>query len=246
MTRISSAFLSLLLLGGTMYACADPASEPPAAVKQVLKTLVPDHRPDDIRPAPLAGYFEVRYGTDIFYISSDGRYAFHGDIVDIPAQINLTENRRSELRKALFGKLDGEQPIIFAPRAKPKHVIYVFTDVDCTFCRRFHSEITQYNDRGIEVRYLAYPRSGADTPSYFKAVAVWCANDRRAALTRAKAGENLPAASCKNPVLEHMALAEQFGVSGTPTLILPDGSSLPGYVPPAQLAAYLDQQFPTR
>jgi thiol:disulfide interchange protein DsbC len=236
-------FAASLCAAATATAGSASAAAPPAAVTQVLEKLLPEQRPDEVRAAPLDGFYEARYGADIFYISADGRYALHGDIVDLGQEVNLTENRRAEIRKGLLGKLDGESAIVFAPHGKARHVVYVFTDVDCAYCRHLHSEIAQYNARGIEIRYLAFPRSGVDTPSYDTMVSVWCSADRQAALTRAKLGQKIKPASCDNPVREQMALGEQFGVSGTPTLILPDGSALPGYVPPAQLAAYLDEQF---
>ncbi len=105
-----------------------------------------------------------------------------------------------------------------------------------------HKQIADYNRLGIEIRYLAYPRSGVNTPSYYKAVDVWCAKDRKAALTRAKLGETLPKRSCDHPVDEDMALADKFGVDGTPTLILDDGSVIPGYVEPDRLIAFLEQR----
>ena len=84
-------------------------------------------------------------------------------------------------------------------------------------------------------------RSGLNTPSFFKAEAVWCSKDRKDALTRAKAGETLPPGKCDNPVRTEMELGEQLGVNGTPAIFLEDGTLLPGYIPPARLAAELDR-----
>lgn len=249
MNRLFLALSLLVTSAASLCAGAEsvaPTAAPPEAVTQVLAKLLPDQHPDEVRDGPLPGFYEARYGADIFYISGDGRYALHGDVVDLERQVNLTDARRSEIRKALLAKIDPGSAIVFAPHGKTRHVVYVFTDVDCAYCRHLHSEISQYNDKGIEIRYLAFPRSGADTPSYYTMVSVWCSGDRQSALTHAKLGEKIKSATCKNPVREQMALGEQFGVSGTPTLVLPDGSTLPGYVPPAQLAAYLDEQFSGR
>jgi thiol:disulfide interchange protein DsbC len=241
-----AVLLSLLAILATTSSRADDGPAVPAGVRQALEKLTMDHQPDEIRAAPISGFYEVRYGSEIFYISGDGHYAMRGDLVDVTQEKNLTETRRNEVRSALLAKLDDKSAIVFSPRGKVKHTIYAFTDVDCPYCRRMHSEIAQYNQRGIEIRYLAYPRSGPNTPSYYKMVSVWCAGDRRTALTRAKAGQPVAPATCKNPVLDHMALADRFGVSGTPTLVMPDGSVLPGYVPPTELADYLDENFPDR
>ena len=131
--------------------------------------------------------------------------------------------------------------MIIFPASKPRHTLTVFTDIDCGYCRKLHSDIDKYNDEGITVRYLPFPRSGPDTPSYYKAVSVWCSDDRRAALTRAKAGQDVPNATCDNPVRASLALGHKLGVNGTPALILEDGHLLPGYVPPKKLAQVMEQ-----
>jgi thiol:disulfide interchange protein DsbC len=118
----------------------------------------------------------------------------------------------------------------------------VFTDIDCGYCRKLHNEMAKYNAEGITVRYMPYPRSGLNTPSYYKAVSVWCSDDRRDALTRAKAGKDVPRATCDNPVQASLELGHQLGVTGTPALVLEDGQLLPGYVPAKKLSQVLDQQ----
>lgn len=227
-----------LLFG--LFAANLHAQEVPAAVSGMLAKIIPGVQPDDIRPAAVNGFYEISYGADVFYVSTDGRFIMRGDLLDMQAQVNLTESRRADFRSRLIAGLSPKELLSFAPRDKPRHVVHVFTDIDCSFCRQLHREMRQYNDLGIEIRYLAYPRSGPDTPSYHKIVSVWCADDPHAAMTRAKAGEAIPGLSCDNPVDEHLALAESFGVRGTPTIVLQDGSTLPGYVPPARLAEYLD------
>jgi thiol:disulfide interchange protein DsbC len=233
---------AVLLYCAMLPACAQPAADASGALTEALAKIIPGEKPDSIRPAPISGFHEVSYGAQIFYISDDARYVLQGELLDLGARENVTETRRAELRVGLLQALDVNDTIVFAPKGKTKHVIHVFTDVDCTYCRRLHAEIGEYNERGIEVRYLAFPRSGADTPLYDKMVSVWCADDRHAAMTRAKNGQSVKTAQCANPVRAQLALAADFGVNGTPTLVFPDGSSMPGYVPADQLAAYLDAQ----
>ncbi len=217
---------------------------PPRAVTELLERIIPEVPPDSVRPAAVDGFYEVSYDNDILYISADGRFLLRGDLYDMRTQANLTESRRAAFRLGLVEALKPEQLVVFAPNGgKARHVVYVFTDIDCNFCRQLQREMRQYNELGIEVRYLAYPRSGPDTPSYHKIVSVWCADDRLEAMTRAKAGEAVPAKTCDNPVLDHMQIAARVGVRGTPTFVLEDGTTLPGYVPPARLAEYLDEAF---
>lgn len=242
--------LALVSGGAAMQGCAaeqaNAESKPSAAVATALVRLLPEGD-YTVRPSPITGFQEVAHGAQVFYLSDDGRYALQGELYELETERSLTEERRGELRLALLAALKTEDLIVFAPEeGETKHVLHVFTDVDCTYCRRLHAEIAEYNALGIEVRYLAFPRSGVDSPVYHKMVSVWCAEDRRAAMTLAKAGDSVPDADCDHPVREQIDLAGSFGVTGTPTLVFPDGSSLPGYVPPAQLAAYLDAQFPGR
>ena len=231
-----------LLAGASLVAAA--ADTVPEAVGKMLRAIVPDQAPDEVRAAPIDGFYEATYGADTFYISADGRYMLQGDLLDLKAQVNLTERRRSQQRLTLMQAVKKEDAIVFAPQDKAKYTVYVFTDIDCGYCRQLHKEIKRYNDLGIEIRYLAYPRTGIDTPSYYKAVSVWCAADRKAALTEAKGGRQPPERRCDNPVQAEYTLGSKLGVSGTPTLVFSDGSLLPGYLNPAQLAQYLKTQFP--
>jgi thiol:disulfide interchange protein DsbC len=166
-------------------------------------------------------------------------------MVDLVSREDLTENspRLAEARKKeakerveAVNKIGEDQMIVFAPDGKAEHTITIFTDIDCGYCRKLHAEMDGYKAEGIRVRYLFFPRAGVDTPSYDKAVSVWCADDRQAALTDAKAGKSVPDKKCDNPVKQHMELGEKLGISGTPAIILGNGDIVPGYVPPKRLA----------
>jgi thiol:disulfide interchange protein DsbC len=118
----------------------------------------------------------------------------------------------------------------------------VFTDIDCGYCRKLHSEIDQYMAEGITINYLFFPRAGKPSESYDKAVSVWCASDRKAALTAAKKGETVPTKTCKNPIDDHMKLAEEFDVKGTPMIVTAEGAVFPGYLPAKQLLTVLESE----
>jgi len=211
-------------------------------VREILSKIIPNEKPDAITRSPVHGLYEVIYGPEIIYVTGDGRFLLQGDVVDLESQKNITEEKRSHGRRKLIGSIDPATMITFSPKVV-KHVVTVFTDIDCPYCRKMHQEITDYNNQGIEIRYLAYPRSGINTPSYFKAVSVWCAKDRREAMTISKAGGKVDDKSCDNPVRSHMMMGTQVGVTGTPTLVLEDGSVMPGYVPAQQLSALLDERI---
>lgn len=216
------------------------AEEDAAKVKEMLSELIPDSQPDSIVASPIDGLYEVSFGPTLVYVTADGRYLIQGDMLDVKEKRNLTEAHRAERRKEMLGSLDDNELIIFKPD-QATHAVTVFTDIDCGYCRKFHQEIADYNKLGIEVRYAAFPRAGIGSPSFNKAVSVWCADDRNKAITRAKAGDNIDKKTCDNPVAAEYMLGQQLGVSGTPSIILEDGTLVPGYVPPGRLKQLLDQ-----
>jgi thiol:disulfide interchange protein DsbC len=218
-------------------ALADPGVHD--AIESSLRKVLPDMKADQIRPSPIPGVSEVQVGPRLFYVTNDGRYLLQGSLIDLQTRQDISENRRKAFRLEAINAL-GEKDMIIFPAKNARHTVTVFTDVDCTYCRKLHKQINRYNDLGITVRYLLYPRSGANTPSYYKAVTVWCSDNRQDALTRAKAGEQLKPRDCPNPVSDVIALGEAVGLQGTPAIVLDDGEMVPGYVPPDKLAQALD------
>lgn len=193
------------------------------------------------RPTVIPGLSEFISGSRLYYVSDDGETFVEGSLIDVQANKDLTEARLGETRVGELEKVGLDNMIVFKPK-KPKHFIYVFTDIDCGYCRKLHSEIDQYLNAGIEVRYLFFPRAGLGSDSYNKAVAVWCAKDRQEALTKAKKGEAIEMKQCDNPVKRHMELGEEFGAAGTPMLVTEKGSIIPGYVNAISLAQGLDKE----
>lgn len=216
-----------------------PAAKGEAAVRAAIAKLAPQARIERIGPAPLPGYMEVVIGGQLIYVSDDARYLIQGSVMDIPARKDLTEVSRAAIRRDVLKTLGPENRIVFAP-AKPKHTVTVFTDIDCGYCRKLHAEIGAYNAQGIAVEYLFFPRTGIGSESFAKAVAVWCAADRRAALTAAKAGDEPPKKSCKNPITMEYAAGQKMGIDGTPAIITADGTQIGGYLPPKLMRERLD------
>lgn len=253
-----AALVPFLLL--VLTACAPPrdastgqapdsaAKPPPAPLADVapgdleaLKARVQAHVPglqiDAVRPTPVEGLFEVQSGFGFGYVSADGRYLIEGDLSDLISGERLTDNRRRTARAELIAGLSADQTIDYAPaKDKTQYTVTVFTDIDCGYCRKLHQHIAEYNADGIAVRYVFFPRSGPQTESFYKAEKVWCAADRGAALTQAKLGQGFEGPKdCKNPVMDHLRLAAQLGLRGTPAIVLPDGEIIPGYQAPAEL-----------
>lgn len=223
-------------------AAVEPASTPELEAlraKLAAKLAVPIQA---IRPTPMPGIYEIQAGLSFGYVSADGDYLIEGDMVNLSAGENVTEKRRKVVRLAAVEKLNAENMIIFAPPADQiKHTITVFTDIDCGYCRMLHSQMAEYNAKGIAIRYVFFPRSGPNTKAFFEAENVWCSPDRKTALTKSKAGETIPeVAKCKNPIMDQYTTAGAIGVRGTPSLILEDGEMIPGYQTPDQLSQVLD------
>ena len=217
------------------------AADDAAAADTIAKTL--GIEPGNVRPSPIAGVYEIQHQREFAYVTADGRYLLRGDLVDLKSGEELTENRRRVDRLEVLAKLGPKKFIEFAPPppVAAKYTVTVFTDIDCGYCRKLHSEIAQYNAKGIAIRYAFYPRSGPDTDAWRSAEAVWCSADQRKALTDAKAGAEvrLKGKVCENPIAEEYQLAQDLGIRGTPMMVLPNGDVYPGYVPAAQLAAKL-------
>lgn len=237
-TLIVSALL------GTLIVAISPAFAEPTAtqtIENALKQSLPELKPDSVKPSPMKGLYEVTVGPKVFYVSEDGLYLVQGSLIDIKARADLTEQRLSAARLAALDKVGTDKMIVFKPKA-PKHLIYVFTDIDCGYCRKLHSEMAQYQTEGIEIRYLFFPRAGAGSESWNKAVSVWCAKDRNAALTTAKQGGTVESKTCDNPVEQHMNLGMAMGANGTPMIVTAKGQVLPGYVGATQLAKMLEKE----
>lgn len=209
-----------------------------------LADLLPGVERDQVSETPIQGIYEVAVGTQIAYVSDDGRYLLQGELFDLDSNENLTEQRRSKARVSVLSNLDDAQMIVFSPQQQPaKHSIVVFTDIDCVYCRRLHQEIQQINDLGIEVRYAFYPRSGPGTVSWQKAGNVWCAQDRRTALTKAKSGADVPANKCENtPIQSQYDVGQMAGVRGTPAIFTLSGEQIGGYLPADAMLARLEAE----
>lgn len=211
------------------------------AIRQALTKSMPSVKVGAVKPSEISGLYEVTVGGNIFYASGDGKYLIQGHLVDIAARTDLTEEKLGGARKQAIEKLGVDKMIVFKPK-ESKYTVSIFTDIDCGYCRKLHSEIDQYMAQGITIQYLFFPRAGKGSDSYHKAVSVWCADDRKAALTAAKKGDTPPAKTCANPIDEHMQLAEDFEVKGTPMIVTEKGNIFPGYLPAKQLAEALAEE----
>ena len=223
------------LIAGTAWA-TDANTE--KTITDAIHKLVPGAQVESIDTSPLPGMYTVVASGQVVYVSGDGKYLMQGSLYDLADRRDLTSARMDDVRKTALAKMSPAKHIEFAPK-DPKYHVTVFTDIDCGYCRKLHSHIAEYNKDGIAVDYLFFPRTGIGSPSYDKAVSVWCAKDQKTALTEAKDGQDPKPAKCDNPVATEFSLGQQLGVTGTPTIIAKDGSVIGGYLTPQQMLQQL-------
>jgi thiol:disulfide interchange protein DsbC len=229
---VSGAFLSLA-------ASVTLAADPDQAIRATLTKLQPDMPIEAIAESPFTGLYQVHLkGGRLLYASADGQFLLQGNLYQMKGDeaVNLTRQAESKGIAKEINAIPAGEMVVFSPKEPAKAHITVFTDTDCGYCQKLHSEVPELNRRGIEVRYLAFPRQGIGSHGYNTLVSVWCAKDRQAAMNLAKSREDVPAATCENPVAKQYELGQMVGVNGTPAIVLGNGELIPGYQPAPQLA----------
>ena len=231
-TRISAVFSGLMLtLSFNLIAASETTNI--SQVKAKLQASL-GMQISSIGDAPVSGLLQIMTEKGLFYTSQDGKYLLQARIYNIEDGMrNITEEALGGVR--LSGLKEFKDAVIEYKADNEKYVVNIFTDITCGYCRKLHNEMDQYNDLGITVRYLAFPRGGINSSSYTDMVSVWCAVDKQDAMDNAKAGGSVASKNCETKVAEQYAFGQRIGVSGTPNIIMPNGSVIPGYQPPKQL-----------
>lgn len=250
--NLTPLLTALVVLFFTNYAIAnqsDPSSEQNRQLlTQKLKIARPDLTFTVVNREPVAEFYQVQVeGGPLLFVHSSGDYFFQGDLLQIQSGqiVNILETQYIEERRKHFQGRSAEDLIVFKPEGETAAIINVFTDIDCGYCRKLHREVPELNARGIEVRYLAFPRAGIPSESYNKITTAWCAENKQDVMTQLKAGKSVATDICENnPVATHLELGSAMGVTGTPAIVLMDGTMIPGYQPAADLAALLGLNSP--
>jgi len=239
--RLLVATTVLLFAANSLAAETDPKLE---AIRAKITETFAFIEPQDVGPSPIEGWYTVHQGSIVAYISEDGHYLLQGDLIDLETEVNLSEQTRSKSRRELLSTVDNGDTILFSP-TEVKHTVTVFTDVDCTYCRKLHNQIDGYMDLGIEVRYLLYPRNGPASRAWTTSEDVLCASDRGSALTAAKLDRKFKTTKCKSDALtQHYSLGRDIGLTGTPAIVLEDGTLIGGYLSPEALAMRIESSSP--
>lgn len=233
LTSIACSFLV-----GAAFA-ADDAAEL-QQVRDKVASMFDGIGAEDVFASDVDGWYTVRKGAIIAYISGDGRYLLQGDMIDLEESKNLSEESRNDARVIMMSAVPPEDVITYTPETV-RHTVSVFTDIDCTFCRRLHSQLDEYMEEGIEIRYFLYPRNGPTSASWVKAQNVWCAENRNEALTLAKLDQEFPMHECDSSIVNaHYAIGQDVGLRGTPAIVAEDGTLFSGYLPAKQLTEALE------
>lgn len=242
MSRFTLSFRIWLLFAGTIVlppAFAETDTDELERVRANISAQFAEIEAEHIHPSPIPGFYTVRKGAIVAYVSSDGRYLFQGDLIDLETQINLSDLDRNEARVEMLSVIPDDETITFSPE-EVRYTVSIFTDIDCTYCRRLHSQIDEYLDNGIQINYFLYPRNGPTSQSWVKAQNVWCADDRNEALTLAKLDQTFETHGCDSSMISrHYAIGRDVGLTGTPAIVLSDGTLMPGYLSPEQLMVRL-------
>jgi thiol:disulfide interchange protein DsbC len=225
---------------GTLPVATDPVK---SAIEKTLKKARPEFSVQQVEKTDIPGLYMV-YMTNglVLYSTASGNYVIEGSLyrVDDKQLVDVRDEKMKPLRAKLLSGIARNQMIIFpAADGNAKSYVTVFTDVDCPYCQKFHSNIAEYNKRGIEVRYVAFPRAGPNSVSAKKLMDAWCADDPREAITRLTQRQSVAEKNCDNPVASQYMLGEKIGVNGTPAVYAPDGTLVGGYVEPDQLSKML-------
>jgi thiol:disulfide interchange protein DsbC len=231
--------LIVLMLLPAAYA-AEVSEETRNIIIDKLQQARPDLEYGAVETSPIDGLYRVRInGNQFFYANKTGDYIITGDMYQTrPGTFAPVKDlAAAKLRKDMLSSVATKDMIIFPAADERRYILHVFTDVDCSFCRKLHIEtVPELNRAGVEVRYLAFPRAGLDSASYRKVASAWCAKDKLVALTALKNREPIKENVCKdNPIASQFLLGQTIGISGTPALILEDGGLLPGYSPASEL-----------
>lgn len=226
---------SLLILSLMTPVFTGLAHADDAAIQQALAKL--GVQSSDIQPAPVAGMKTVLTNSGVLYVSDDGKHMIQGPLYDVSGAqpVNVTNQMLMKHLNAL------EKEMIVYKAPQQKYVITVFTDITCGYCHKLHEEMSDYNALGITVRYLAFPRAGLQSQPEKDMKAIWCAKDRNKAFDDAMNSKGIKPASCDIDIANHYALGVQFGVNGTPAIVLSDGNVVPGYQGPKEMKAFLDE-----
>lgn len=237
-----AALASTTAMASVQLAQADQASDEQTIRKNMAQYMA--NLPiDSVTPTPVKGIYQIVSKGQIAYVTADGKYLFAGSLLDLKNQVNLTEKVRDKERMALLKTVPADHKVIFAAEGSKKGTVTILTDPTCPFCEKLNREVPALQKAGIEVQTILTPRAGKGSPGYVESSQIMCSKDKHKTMDAAMARQPLSGDACKNSLIDaNMVLSEKLGMSGTPYIILPDGSAVPGYRPASMLIPVITGQ----
>jgi len=222
----------------TAHAEAEAGDRNLKMIADNLRALYPATQIDDVRPAPIAGIYEVVMGKNIGYTNSEGRHFLFGHVFDMQTRQDLTQQRLDELNTVKFAELPLKDAIKEV-HGKGERTLVVFSDPDCSYCRKLEKELPQLDN--VTIYTFPFPLQ-PDAPR--KAKSIWCSPNQQTAWRDYLVSNKQPTAKidCANPIERNIQLGKNLGINGTPTLIAADGRVLPGPESVEQVDSWMDKK----
>lgn len=236
-SRIIS-FLSLIAVVG-IFSSASLAESTLSDIEKRISDRLPGISINSLSETPMPGLFELVTDGQIYYVDETAEFLVDGSLIRLSDRKNITDGRLGSIHMSVIQDMGEENMLIYEPDEPATRSITVFTDISCGYCRRLHAELDTLLSEGVRVRYLLFPRAGLGSQGHKDLESVWCADDPQAAMTSAKSGGEIEAKTCDNPIKQHVALAEQVGLRGTPLIYTDSGERIPGYREPADLISMI-------
>ena len=245
MTKYFSIVPILAVLAAlTVFSATASAESTLDEVGKRLSDSLPGISVTSLTETPVPGLYELITDGQIYYLDESAEYLIDGSLIQLKDRVNLTDVRLGGIHMSLISDMGEANMLIYEPAKPSTRSITVFTDISCGYCRRLHAELDTLLEAGVRVRYLLFPRGGLGSQGHKDLESVWCADDPQGAMTNAKSGGNIDPKTCDNPIEQHIALAEQLGLRGTPLIYTDSGEKIPGYREASALASMVNDSEP--
>ena len=217
-------------------------AQQPSVLENLKKILPQGLNINFYEESEIENFYVVNVANNqILYVSNDFKYVFAGDVISLDngAPSSLNELYQAKLVKQVMSLLEDTRTINFKAENE-KHLIKVFTDISCGYCRLLHSQIDDYLALGISIEYYGFPRDGLQTQVFEDMQSAWCSDDPKLSITKLKAGDDVEKKTCQNPIQMHYEYGQLLGITGTPSIFLSNGQKLSGYIPASELIKIIE------
>ncbi len=248
--RLTLFILPLLVVAGFTNS-AFAASEMKIDKQSITETFEKLGMPViDVVASPIEGLVEIKTEGGVLFASPDGKHLIAGTLYELGedgSYVDVMAKRQAPINAEKIAQF--QDSMIEYKADNEKYVVTVFTDITCGYCVKLHQKMSEYNAKGITVRYLAFPREGINGRVADSMAKIWCSEDPAASMHNVKVNRKMPEvaegknlAQCKQTIVDHFKLGNELGVRGTPAIFLASGDMIGGFLEPAQLEQRLQQQ----